>query len=60
MVRDTGNRLPDLVESGWSVLRLADNSNTSRAIRDRLRDCAQGRPGGMRAVPAARPFQIIS
>jgi hypothetical protein len=26
MVRDTGNRLPDLVESGWSVRRLADNS----------------------------------
>jgi hypothetical protein len=26
MVRDTGNRLPDLVESGWSARRLADNS----------------------------------
>jgi hypothetical protein len=26
MVRDTGNRRPDLVESGWSGRRLADNS----------------------------------
>jgi hypothetical protein len=26
MARDTPNRLPDVVESGWSGRRLADNS----------------------------------
>jgi hypothetical protein len=28
MVRDTGNRRPDVVESGWSRRRLADNSRS--------------------------------
>jgi len=32
MVRDTGNGLPDLVESGWSVRRLADNSRCLIAL----------------------------